>query len=266
MLHLLDDSLEAFLRAEVPLPSRQVDVSFVAPDSEWGAGITKPTVNLFLWDLRVNTSERHSGMETIEDEEGRKFRRPPHPRVDCRYLVTAWTNEVIDEHNLLGSLLISLLRHSSIAEEHLQGAYAPVRPIPKISVAQPGDEQSPDLWSALGGQLKPGLDLKITATLDLALLKETGPPVERYQLDLLDSTNGDRVSRVTSVGGTAADGTPEGTLVRSPRGRAAVDEEGRFLVRGDEDDEVVVETETAQTGQVGASGAVEFKKRSSRKR
>ena len=50
MLHLLDETLEAFLRAEVPLPARQVDVSFAAPDSEWGAAVTKPTVNLFLWE------------------------------------------------------------------------------------------------------------------------------------------------------------------------------------------------------------------------
>ena len=58
MLNLLDESLEAFLRAEVPLPSKNVDVSFEAPDSDWGAGVTKPTLNLYLWDLRLNFDER----------------------------------------------------------------------------------------------------------------------------------------------------------------------------------------------------------------
>ena len=62
MLHLLDETLEAFLRAEVPLPARQIDVSFSAPDSEWGAAVTKPTVNLFLWDVKRNTAFRTAGI------------------------------------------------------------------------------------------------------------------------------------------------------------------------------------------------------------
>ena len=40
-------------------------------------------------------------MEFVEEEGGRRW-RPPQPRVDCRYLVTAWTSEVRDEHRLLG--------------------------------------------------------------------------------------------------------------------------------------------------------------------
>src|SRR4029079_13868402 len=114
MLHLLDETLEAFLRAEVPLPARQIDVSFDAPDSEWGAAVTKPTVNLFLWEVRQNTSERESGMEFVE-EEGVRGWRPPKPRVDCRYLVTAWTTEVQDEHSLLGPLPPALLKGGGIA-------------------------------------------------------------------------------------------------------------------------------------------------------
>src|SRR5919197_5455971 len=157
MLHLLDETLEAFLRAEVPLPARQVEVSFEAPDAEWGAAVTKPTVNLFLWDLRVNTAEREAGMELVEQEDGKRARRPQKPRVDCRYLVTAWTTEVQDEHRLLGAVLAALLSHREIAAEHLQGAYADVRPLPTVSAAQPEGDGSPDLWQALGGKLKPGL-------------------------------------------------------------------------------------------------------------
>src|SRR5215211_5167772 len=181
MLHLLDETLEAFLRAEVPLPTRQIDVSFVAPDSEWGAAVTKPTVNLFLWDVRLNTAERESGIEFVE-EEGVRAWRPPKPRVDCRYLVTAWTTEVQDEHRLLGALLATLLRSREIAADHLQGAYAPVRPLPAVMVAQPGEEGSPDLWQALGGKLKPGLDLWVTATVDTGVSAEAGPPVDRYEI------------------------------------------------------------------------------------
>jgi hypothetical protein len=42
MLHLLDDSLEAFLRATGPLPPSDVEVSFEAPNSDWSAGLSRP--------------------------------------------------------------------------------------------------------------------------------------------------------------------------------------------------------------------------------
>src|SRR2546429_143298 len=94
MLHLLDESLEAFLRAAVPLPKREVDVSFAAPDRDWAARVSRPTVNLYLWDVRRNLDQRDGGMETVVGDDGRPQRRPPLPRVDCRYLVTAWTSAV----------------------------------------------------------------------------------------------------------------------------------------------------------------------------
>ena len=68
MLNLLDESLETFLRAEVPLSAKAVDLSFEAPDSDWGAGVTKPTVNLYLWDVRRNVEGAQSGFELVEDD------------------------------------------------------------------------------------------------------------------------------------------------------------------------------------------------------
>lgn len=190
MLHLLDQSLEAFLRAEVPLSERQVDVSFEAPDDEWGARVTKPTVNLFLWDVRSNLSERESGMVVSADEDGKRFRSPPRPRIDCRYLVTAWTTDVKDEHQLLGSLLTALLTNHELPAEHLQGAYGSVRPLPALKAALPDGDESSDFWTALGGQIKPGLDLVVTATVDAAPALAAGPPVEHYEIGLAEIPDG----------------------------------------------------------------------------
>ncbi len=264
MLHLLDETLEAFLRHEVPLPARQVDVSFEAPDNEWGAAVTKPTVNLFLWAVRVNTAEREAGIELVEGEDGARSWRTPKPRVDCRYLVTAWTTEVQDEHRLLGAVLTALLRLREIAAEHLQGAYAGVRPLPTVSAAHPDAEGSPDLWQALGGKLKPGLDLQVTATVDADILREAGPLVERYGLQVADPADPNRADHTLSVGGVA-DGAA-GATVRSPRGRTTADAEGRFLVRAEEGDEVTVEAEQVLSGKVGSKGSVNVREGSRRSR
>jgi hypothetical protein len=177
MLHLLDESLETFLRAAVPLPQRSVDVMFDAPDGDWAAGVSRPTVNLYLWDVRPNLAERQWGEELVPLDDGRRVRREPLPRVDCRYLVTAWTTEVRDEHSLLGSVLAALLLHPHIAAEHLKGPFATVRPLPAVHLRSGDGTENSDFWSALGGQLKPGLDLVVTATVDAAAMIEAGPPV-----------------------------------------------------------------------------------------
>lgn len=182
MLHLLDESLEAFLRASIPLSRREVDVSFEAPDSEWSARLSRPTVNLYLWDVRRNLEQRDAGVEIIMGEDGVRRRRPPLPRVDCRYLVTAWTSEVRDEHSLLGAALTALLQHQELAPAYLQGALATVTPIPSMEVALGDGRNNSDFWSALGGQLKPGLDVVVTATIDAPLYVEVGPPVDTYTL------------------------------------------------------------------------------------
>lgn len=180
MLHLLDETLEAFLRAEVPLPARDVDVAFEAPDGEWSAALSsRPTVDLYLWDVRPNLAERDFGEVIVEDPDGRRFRRDPLPRVDCRYLVTAWTSEVADEHSLLGDVLTALLLHPVIDEEHLRGGFATVRPLPRMVLRSGDGTENSDFWSALGGQLKPGLDLVVTVTVDAALRAVAGPPTER---------------------------------------------------------------------------------------
>jgi hypothetical protein len=121
-------------------------------------------------------------------------------------------------------------------------------------------EDNADFWTALGGQIKPGLDLVVTATVDLAPEVEAGPPVERYELGLtLDGAEEGEVAEI--VGGEAADVAP-GVSIRSPRGRSAVEEGGRFRVRARAGDEVVVESDAPLAGVVKEDGAVSPAKRS----
>ena len=256
MLQLVDDSIETFLRASVPTLGDGVDVAFEAPDRDWGAGLTRPTVNLFLWDVRRNLDQRDAGMELLEDEDGRRHRRPPLPRVACRYLITAWTADVGDEHRLLGTLLATLLTTSELPAEYLPEGLAGLDPLPSVQVALPdGGNHGADFWSALGGQLKPGLDLVVTVTVDAATLATAGPPTDRHELILRQTGDPAASSRSLRIGGQVAD--PEqaaGALVHSPRGTTRVDHEGHFLVPAAEGDEIVVETDPPQRQRVGPKG------------
>jgi hypothetical protein len=260
MLNLLDESLEEFLRAVVPLPKREIDISFDAPDKDWSARVSRPTVNMYLWDVRRNVSDRSYGMETVHDDDGRPHRRPPLPRVDCRYLVTAWTSDIRDEHSLLGATLSALLLHTEVEAKYLQGVYAKVAPVPTIEIASSDGQDNSDFWSALGGQLKPGLDVTVTATVDSALLRQAGPPVLRYSI-IAKAGDGEPEERLF-VGGQS-DLQP-GTLIATPHGAVEVDEDGKFLLPAEVGDKVTVDG--VPRGVIGATGPVELKAPPKRKR
>jgi hypothetical protein len=260
MLNLLDESLEEFLRAIVPLPKREIDVSFAAPDKDWSARVSRPTINLYLWDVRRNLSERELGMQTVHDRDGRPHRRPPLPRVDCRYLVTAWTTDIGDEHALLGATLSALLLHDELERRYLHAAYRDVNPVPGIEVGAGAGGDNSDFWSALGGQLKPGLDVTVTATVDSSLLVPAGPPVERFAI-IASPGDGTEPEQRLFVGGRTDE--PPGTLVSTPHGAAEVGEDGKFLVQAEVGDEVTVNGEARST--VGERGPVDTRKRRGRK-
>ncbi|AEV83121.1 hypothetical protein ACWT_2101 [Actinoplanes sp. SE50] len=189
MLDLLDEALESFLRAAVPLGA-DVAVSFDAPDRDWAARLSgRPTVNLYLWDVRRNLGEQEAGEVLTTGPDGRRTRRGALPRVDCRYLVTAFTSEVRDEHALLGRALAALLRETEIDARLLPEPIAAVRPLPSVRIAASDGRDNSDFWSALGGQLKAGLDLLVTATIDAVPLPQpAGPDVVQRVLRLHDKS------------------------------------------------------------------------------
>jgi hypothetical protein len=252
MFHLLDESLEEFLRTAVPLPAREIDISFAAPDKDWAAKVSRPTINLYLWDVRRNLADGELGMVEVREPNGRLSRRPPLPRVDCRYLVTAWTADVRDEHSLLGAVLVELLRHSELERRYLKGAYQDIEPIPAIEIGAGDGRDNSDFWSALGGQFKPGLDVTVTATVDATLLTPAGPPVDRLIITTNTTTGDGTADARTHVGGRSEQ--PEGTIVSTDRGATTVGPDGTFLVPGEPGDEVRVDG--AVIGRVEDQGPV----------
>jgi hypothetical protein len=175
--------MERFLRAVVPLAPREADIAFEAPDKDWAASVSRPTVNLYLWDIRPSMMERDFGMIEVTDRNGQRQRRSPLPRVECRFLVTAWTREVNDEHSLLGRVLSALLVNPVITTDHLADALASIEPLPTIELRTGPATENSDFWSALGGQLKPGLDVVVTVTVDAAIMSKAGPPTREVLLE-----------------------------------------------------------------------------------
>src|SRR5215469_7477201 len=178
MIQEVDEALRMLVRREA-LPGTDVDVAFDAPTKDWSTRRNAPTLDLYLYDIREDLQRREVMWQAFRDQEGFVTTRQPPPRhYKLSYLVTAWTQRPEDEHRLLSALLSCFVRHERLPDDVLTGALLGDLPIfATIALPPPSDRPLSDIWSALGGELKPSLDLVVTAPLVDAREEVAGPPV-----------------------------------------------------------------------------------------
>src|SRR5262245_35297622 len=114
MIDDLDEALRQLLTRDLPIKNGEIDISFDQPKRELSARLSRPTLNLFLYDLAENKKLRQAnpGMWEIEhDSNGQATKRRREVRVDLRYMITAWATEAEDEHRLLTRTLLALFRY-----------------------------------------------------------------------------------------------------------------------------------------------------------
>ncbi|HEX5495672.1 MAG TPA: DUF4255 domain-containing protein [Mycobacteriales bacterium] len=167
MIHEVDEAIRRLL-AEHGVPGGGGELAFDAPTRDWTAARNAPTVNVFLYDIREALDRRRSGAAAEHDEDGMvvAWRDPPR-WFRLSYLVTAWTNHPSDEHRLLAQVLACLVRNDRFAPDWLTGSLAELGLSVGLETAGPVSEgrAATDVWSALGGELKPAIDLQVTAPL-----------------------------------------------------------------------------------------------------
>ena len=182
MIQDVDESLRALVKRDA-LNGSKADVAFDAPTKEWSSRRNTPTVDLYLYDIREDLEQREVMWQDIRgdarDPRLITERRPPPRRFKLSYLVTAWTQRPEDEHRLLSALLGCFLRHPTMPADALSGTLVETRqPITlNIALPPPQDRSISDVWSALGGELKPSLDLIVNAPFEVKVAMPAGPPV-----------------------------------------------------------------------------------------
>ena len=179
MIGEIDDAIRALVKASDGIAA-DVDIALDAPTKDWAARRNAPTVDLFLYDIREDTRRREYGVSEQRDDRGIVTHRTPAPRYfKLSYLVTAWTQRPDDEHRLLDALLRCFLRFDAIPGSFVVGTLVETGLPCSLSVAlpPPEDRAFADVWSSLGGELKPSLDLVITAPIARGITFPAGPPV-----------------------------------------------------------------------------------------
>jgi Pvc16 N-terminal domain len=200
MIHEVDEALRTLIRGEA-LRGSDVEVVFDAPTKDWAARRNAPTVNLYLYDLREDLRRRQRGLLNEYDQRGKVVARHKPPRYfKLSYLLTAWTQRAEDEHRLLSSILLTLLRHEFVPPPLLRGQLAELGLGVPLSVAlpPPEDRSFADVWSALGGELKPSLDIVVSAPVLAGPPIKAAPPPEEIEVHMFDNNPGEPADEAAS--------------------------------------------------------------------
>ncbi len=236
MIAELDETIRQLLLREGGLDPSDVDVSFDLPNREWSVGISKPTLNCYLFDIRENRDLRQSGMAMVGGGTREAARQREPMRVSVTYLITAWTRQVEDEHRLLFQALATLMRFPNIPDELRAGALRQQVQHPlRTAIVQPdGVLKSPgEFWTALENHLKPSLSYVVNLAIEMDKLL-AGPPVLVQSMRFRAPLDG--LDEFLAFGGVIRDGKGQpvaGAEVRvdGHRGPVISDNIGRYRLR-----------------------------------
>ena len=216
MISDIDEVLQKLLTKEIEIKGNEIDIKFDQPKREWSSRLGKPTLNLFLFDIRENLRLRGAEQyTTIRRPDGTAEVRRNLVRMDLRYLLTAWVKDPDDEHLLLSTSLIALLRNPFVPSKYLtDNLKTQPSPIP-IEVATFPVEKGPvdkftEIWGVLDNEMRPAILVTLTVAIDpyqpMIFKQVTSREIGFYQQDAIDpdeDTSGNRIKSKSyrSVGG-----------------------------------------------------------------
>jgi len=231
MIDHLDTLLHRLFRASIAELTADAQVRFQPPDDAWramvpsisdAAGNPANSLNVYLVDLRENRKLRSNERERMAVGSD-IFEVPPARRVDCHYLISAWSpvavsaaiDSTTDEHGLLAEVArvlgaadeldpVAIYALSNppaappavIADERFPLTLLPVEGFPKMA----------EFWGTMGEghRWKPVVHAVITVALTESPVR-AGPMVTTTLTRTLQRDLPDTANELMHIGGTVYD-------------------------------------------------------------
>ena len=209
MIDDLDEALRELLVRELPIKDNEIDIAFDQPRQQWSSRLSRPTLNLFLHDMRENAKLRREQTQwEVERDNGKIVQRRKPFRVDLHYLVTAWASAPEDEHRLLSRALLALLRYPELPADVLpEGLQDQPMAIP-LRVAQYENlEKMSDFWSVMDNQQRPAITCIVTLSFEPHRLITT-PLTRTAEVKFGEATGPADLHSYVSLRGTVRSKTP----------------------------------------------------------
>jgi Pvc16 N-terminal domain/Carboxypeptidase regulatory-like domain len=208
MLHLLDELLRKILMDGVdrlkpvvaggPTSVTDQQVGFAPPDNKWHSAVVTSesnALNVYLVDLRENRKLRSNERERAFSN-GIAYDTPAPMRLDCHYLISAWSptnvtpavEPTLDEHTLLYQAAAVLANSAPFNPSRVYpGGSAPLNAwpshlqnvdLPTVLAPTEGFPKLAEFWGTMGQdhRWKPVLHLVVTVPVEL-IRQVAGPMV-----------------------------------------------------------------------------------------
>ncbi len=269
MIDPLDVLIRDLIQSRVAGFIGPTQVGFAPPNADWKAAVVaagEERFNVYLYDLRENTTLRSNELQTTIAQ-GQVTVNLPSPRLDCTYLVTAWSPVAVtplfdparEEHDLLYKALAVFMHFRPLAVADVYAVAVPSgmdlltfqatapaltdQPLP-CQVALPTAVKEPtEFWTTMKVDSRPSIRLTVTIPVVLDEPDAEYPMVttltSRYaQLGTFGGTDvvlaiGGRVLRTADespIGGAwvqVVGKTPP--AITAVRHRVITDADGRFI-------------------------------------
>jgi hypothetical protein len=265
----LDGMLRDLLQSRVTGFIGPTQVGFGPPNADWKAAVIaagEERFNLYLYDMRENLRLRSNEWQTTQVE-GQSIVNAPSPRLDCTYLVTAWSpvapgplfDPAREEHQRLYDALAVFMKFRPLAAAEVYSTAVPsgmdlatftaaapalvAQPLPLDAALPDAVHEAPEFWTTMKVDSRPAVRLTVTIPVVLDEPDAVYPNVTtmsgRYFLLGTPGTP----ETILSIGGrvlrTGSEAPIDGAWVQiagknpptiaAVRHRAVTDADGRFI-------------------------------------
>ncbi|MFQ6029015.1 MAG: Pvc16 family protein [Dehalococcoidia bacterium] len=278
MIDHLDNLLRHLFMTQIAGLTDETRVRFQPPDEAWRTEVTnlqQTALNIYLADLRENRKLRSN--ERVRSIENSIVSEEPAPaRVDCHYLITAWSPAIVtptieptlDEHILLYQVLATLMNNMPLNPSRIYPPDSPLldpdnpnavsglireADLPTQLVPVEGFSKLAEFWGTMGVTHRWKPTVYLVVTLPVALQKEiAGPMVTTRIIEYRLSGKPGTAEAWIQIGGYVLDmtdlqddGSPievVGAWVRleapigTPLRTTTTDTDGRFTFAGLQED------------------------------
>jgi len=179
MIDHLDNLLRHLFISQIDEISEEGQIGFQPPDKDWRTDVTpnRPIyLNVYLADIRENRKLR-SNERTRIMENGIISEKPAPARIDCHYLITAWSpasvtpqiEPTLDEHALIYKVITVLINRQVLKPRKIYDTLPPGFPAEIAEAELPievlpveGFGKLPEFWGTVEWRWKPMVYLVIT--------------------------------------------------------------------------------------------------------
>jgi hypothetical protein len=262
--------LRRLLRDNVPEIVNDAQIGFRPPDDDWHSEVLNLqmlSLNIYFVDIRENRKLRSNARIKAGVINGQVIYAKAPDRVDCHYLITAWSptqpgpavEPTPDEHHLLYQTMATLMNAQPLNPVQVYGENNPIlnnlddlfkTDLPARVLPVEGFLKQPEFWGTMGinHRWRPALYLIITLPLKI-VLPPAGPPVTTA-ITTVDRTDMPGMPDVLhTIGGLVIDDTGAKPVPVKNAWVRLSDAAGRKLQSGETDDQGRFIFGALQTGQ-----------------